>query len=112
MSFPIPNPFVWDSSFDVGDAAMNSQHQQLFQRIDALDKARTPENFQALVDLVLKHFHDEEAHSKPILDGAEFDRHKKVHDELVNVAKSLDPNKIGDEQVKRAAHACCCCARS
>lgn len=55
MAFALPNPFVWDQSFDVGSATMNEQHVKLFQLIDALEKNRVESNWKALVDMVRHH---------------------------------------------------------
>lgn len=75
-TFAIPNPFQWDTTFDVGNAVMNKQHQDLFKLIDDLDKHKTEANFGALVALVVKHFGDEEAHFHSKLDAAEEKSHK------------------------------------
>eukprot|EP01124_Arcella_intermedia_P005629 TRINITY_DN1332_c0_g1_i3.p2 TRINITY_DN1332_c0_g1~~TRINITY_DN1332_c0_g1_i3.p2 ORF type:complete len:120 (+),score=40.34 TRINITY_DN1332_c0_g1_i3:105-464(+) len=99
MAFPIPSPYVWDSSFDVGNDHMNEQHKNLFTLIDALDKGRNEANFKALVDLVLLHFKEEEVHSQKILSGDDFAAHKTIHDNLVSTVGGLNAGAIGDEQI-------------
>ena len=36
MSFPIPEPFQWDVTFDVKNAEINEQHKKLFVLINDL----------------------------------------------------------------------------
>lgn len=100
MAFPIPSPFAWDASFDVGDAHMNEQHKKLFTLIDTLDKARNDANFKALVDLVLLHFKEEEAHSHKILDAEEFKSHKATHDSFVSTVGPLSGSALTDDHLK------------
>lgn len=103
-TFAIPNPFVWDKSFDVGDAHLNEQHTNLFKLIDALDKSKTAANFSALVALVGTHFHDEEKHFHGHLDAAEEKSHLETHQALVKVATSLDANNITQANVDYLKH--------
>ncbi len=89
MTFAIPSPFAWDSSFDVKHDLFNNDHKKLFDLINELDKDRSSgAKLKALLDFVLVHFKHEEdffAASK----YAESDAHKKIHDKFVQDALAV-----------------------
>lgn len=97
MSFPVPSPYAWDDSFDVGSDDFNNEHKKLFDLINALDADRgSADALNALLNYVLEHFAHEEKNMTA--KGYEhFGPHKEIHDKFVADAKAL--TSVGDAEM-------------
>jgi hemerythrin-like metal-binding protein len=79
--------FKWTADvFGTGNGHMDEEHVGLFNAIDALAEAKTPESFEAMAGLVIAHFADEEKECNLS------DAHKKMHTDLLAVATA----KLGE----------------
>ncbi len=86
----------WNSSYSVQVAAMDNQHQRLFELINKLHdamgqgkgKETLPEVFESLIQYTKSHFAAEEAlltrYKYP-----DFAAHKKLHDDLIEKVTQL-----------------------
>jgi hemerythrin len=98
MSFPVPSPFEWDDTFDVGSDFFNTEHKKLFALINTLDANRSDAGaLGALLGFVLEHFAHEEEKMTSNSYGA-FDSHKAIHDQFVTDAKNL--TKVEDGEIQ------------
>jgi hemerythrin len=101
MGFDVPEPYVWDSSFEVFYATIDDEHKGLFKGI--ADVAGDPGNggkLTHLVDAVKKHFATEEAifAKSP---GYDSSTHKVAHDDFVAKLSTLS-TPVGADTVKFA----------
>lgn len=83
---------LWDRSLEIGVAAVDEQHRELFRRIDILlnpsNKNRFNEMMDFLGDYIVKHFADEQKiHSESSYPKAVM--HKSYHDNYVRVFNQL-----------------------
>nr|AQV13755.1 hemerythrin [Randiella sp. EP-2017] len=101
MSFPIPEPFVWDDSFKVFYENLDEEHKGLFKAI--FECAKTPDNAGALAHLIKvvgEHFADEESMMTKA-NFADLATHKQVHEEFLGKIKGLS-TPLSDDTVKFA----------
>lgn len=107
MSFEIPSPYTWDSSFDVKHGELNDQHKGLFDLIEALaHDQKNADKLNALVSAVKKHFDtEEEIQTKAhLLDDSHKAKHEKfladvaavteINDDVINFLKQWLVNHI------------------
>lgn len=94
----------WDKSFCVGCQIIDSQHEQLVNHVDSLEKLigksfgsiQLAETLKFMVDYARTHFHDEEELMSRI-GYPELDRQKMLHDELIEfVTNFLLDLKVGN----------------
>ena len=97
----IPEPFAWDPSFDVRNAAINDQHKALFDRIRELDEDKTnPAKLTALLELVQAHFKTEEdLFEEKGWDTGAAAAHKGVHDKFVGDAVAATKDGVTDDVI-------------
>ena len=98
MSFPIPEPFAWDASFDVKNDTINEQHKHLFVLINDLAAHKADAGkLKALLDYAVMHFKTEEDlfHSKH-WDEAKATAHKAIHDKFVSDAVAATAGGVND----------------
>lgn len=76
----------WQESYEIGNAAIDTQHKKLFYLVDELDNAASPaalkQSFATLFKFTNEHFKTEEELMKNVLYPG-FDEHKKRHEELL-----------------------------
>eukprot|EP01083_Nonionella_stella_P132866 403978_1 len=89
MSHAIPDPYVWDDSFDVKYGIFNDQHKKLFALIVALDADRgNAAKLTELIDMAVLHFKTEEDVFAKHAGYTEADSHKQKHDKFVADCKA------------------------
>ena len=82
MDFSIPSPFEWNSSFDVKNEELNTQHKNLFVKIAALESDQSNAALlKDLMDYVVLHFDTEEAKQQAA--GVLSDDHKGIHTQFL-----------------------------
>nr|AQV13670.1 hemerythrin [Magelona berkeleyi] len=89
MGHDIPEPFCWDSSFEVFYAHLDSEHKALFKAV--FDCARDHKSSGCLANLcavTANHFSDEEEMMKAAGYGGYGD-HKKAHDDFLAKIRGL-----------------------
>jgi hemerythrin family non-heme iron protein len=89
MGFDIPEPYVWDESFQVFYADIDDEHKGLFKGIFDLAAAPGDEGkLGHLLGAVISHFKTEEAkfEAKNYFDKV---AHKTAHDDFVAKLKAL-----------------------
>jgi hemerythrin family non-heme iron protein len=96
MGFDIPEPYVWDASFEVFYADIDEEHKGLFKGI--FDLAANPGDngkLTHLLNAVVSHFKTEEAKfdAKGYSEKVE---HKAAHDDFVAKLKGLSTPVSGD----------------
>ena len=99
--------FAWDPDLDVGVEAMNDQHKELIammegvyqKNISATDKKDILQSVAALMDFVVKHFHDEEMYMASIgFPGLKV--HKKIHQNLLtDLNRLIDNYTSNDDEI-------------
>jgi hemerythrin family non-heme iron protein len=98
MSFPIPEPYQWDATFDVKNPEINEQHKKLFVLINDLAAHKADAHkLKVLLDYVLMHFATEEKlfHEKHwAADKAA--AHKAIHDKFVTDAVTATKAGVDD----------------
>ncbi len=98
MSYPVPTPFEWSTSLDIGNAELNEQHKKLFTLINALDAKRTcGTTLKELLDYVVMHFKTEEDLFAKA-GWSESAAHKETHDKFVQDALAL--TSVGDAEMQ------------
>jgi hemerythrin len=103
MSFAIPEPYVWDESFQVFYADIDDEHKGLFKGI--FDLAAAPGDAAKLTTLfnaVTSHFATEEKK----FDASTFDKalvaeHKQLHADFVGKLKDLS-TPVSPDTIKYA----------
>ena len=101
MSFPIPDPFQWDASFDIRNHHLNEQHKHLFHLINELNLHKEdPHKLKGLLDYVVMHFKTEEDlfHSKHWAED-KATAHKAIHDKFVSDAVAATSKGVNDEVI-------------
>nr|ASW22254.1 hemerythrin [Capilloventer sp. Capillo2] len=89
MSHEIPKPFCWNESFKVFYELLDEEHKGLFKGIFDLDANKSCGKALAhLLDVVEKHFHDEEGMMEKA-HYAEIAPHKQMHHDFVAKLKGL-----------------------
>ena len=97
MTFDIPSPYQWDSSFCIGNNDLNEQHKKLFALINTLDANRTSgAALKELLDFVVLHFKTEEDLFAKV-GWSESASHKEIHDKFVQDALAL--KSVGDAEM-------------
>jgi hemerythrin family non-heme iron protein len=99
MSFPIPEPYVWDESFKVFYEKLDEEHKGLFQGIFAC--AKDPSDAKALGDLaaaVKTHFDNEEAMmlASDQYKG-QYPSHKPLHEDFLQKLGTLSVPLSADQ---------------
>ena len=100
MSFPIPEPFQWDASFDIKNDELNEQHKKLFTGIADLAAAKDDASkLSSLLELVQLHFATEEKLFKE-KNYDKFESHKATHDKFVSDAVAATKDGVNDDIIK------------
>lgn len=98
-AFPIPDPFAWDPSFDVGNDEMNRQHQNIFAAIGVLEKdMQNGDKLKKLLDVVVLHFKTEED-AMFLHKYAEAPGHKAVHAKFASDAIAATAKGVNGETI-------------
>jgi hemerythrin len=88
--------FAWSPSYAIGHDQIDNQHQELFklcqdlQNISYSNETRdvVAQTLQSLIDYTQFHFRDEENLMEHIK-FPHFEKHRKIHDELINKVENL-----------------------
>ena len=99
MSFPIPEPFTWDVSFDVKNDEINDQHKKLFTLIAELGANKSDAaKLKELLDLVVLHFATEERLFKEKgWEESKATAHKAIHDKFVADAVAATKDGVTED---------------
>nr|AQV13683.1 hemerythrin [Mesochaetopterus taylori] len=101
--YDIPEPYCWDSSFEVFYANLDEEHKGLFQGVFALtDKSKDINtSLSTLQTKVVDHFTDEEAMMEKA-GYANVTEHKKIHADFVAILSPLSGSDVNDKVIKYA----------
>lgn len=88
----------WENKYKINEPTIDSQHYQLFHKIDRLfyfvnngnpekQKQECMKIIDFLMDYTLQHFSTEEAYQRKI-NYCDYERHKKMHDQFTKVINS------------------------
>nr|Q5K474.1 RecName: Full=Hemerythrin subunit B; Short=Hr B [Sipunculus nudus]CAG14943.1 Hemerythrin subunit B [Sipunculus nudus] len=88
MPFPVPDPFVWDTSFQVFYFKLDDQHRAIFETLFNSTNDNTPGNLQLFYIVTANHFEEEEGWMVSASYGG-YDAHKKLHEEFLAKVRSF-----------------------
>nr|ASW22270.1 hemerythrin [Glottidia pyramidata] len=90
MGFDIPEPFVWDKSFEVFYKNLDDEHKKIFEAIFECAKQRGDGALLGnLIQVCKDHFKEEEGMMQASTAYGDFDAHKKKHDAFIEKISSL-----------------------
>ena len=92
--------FIWEEKFNVGDDAINKQHQYLFEIGNNIQQAKLHEAGKYVMKLfsyTKNHFKAEEAHMKS-LGYPDLDKHREIHDNLITKLSEITADSISTEE--------------
>ena len=92
----MPNLFIWDEKYDVGDDVINEQHQALFAIANNIQKSELQEAGRYVMKLFKyskEHFRTEEDHMESI-GYPELEAHRELHDNLITKLSEISVNFI------------------
>nr|Q5K486.1 RecName: Full=Hemerythrin subunit A; Short=Hr A [Sipunculus nudus]CAF74912.1 hemerythrin subunit A [Sipunculus nudus] len=88
MPFPVPDPFVWDTSFQVFYFELDEKHRGIFQALFALGNDNNPSNLKLLYRVTANHFAEEEGFMQTANYGG-YRSHKVLHEDFLAKLRSF-----------------------
>jgi len=89
--YPVPDPYVWDSSFAVKYPLMDVEHKELFSCLEAIKTDKSPETLASCLASYEEHFeHEQEMfHASGTYPAEEAYQHENKHDAFLAAMRSV-----------------------